>query len=194
MFHEEWYSEPQCRLLADLARTVLPLEGIIMEIGCWEGRSTVALANAVYPQTLHAVDTWQGNFDESPDNISVLLAIERDIFKEFQTNISELTKGNVIPHKMDCFVYLANLQEKIKICHVDACHDYASVKQTIRMIMPKLVDGGVICGDDFCAAHAGRDDLQGGVEKAVVEMCPGFKADANSWWYRKGNIIHDRSC
>lgn len=185
MFHEIWYSEPQKALLAERARSVLNLNGKIIEIGCWEGNSTIALANAIYPQVLDVVDTWQGNYDESPDNVSVLLAKERDIYSEFLINITENTKNNILVNKMDCFVYLANLKESVKFCHIDACHDYASVKQTIRMLIPKLVPGGILCGDDVATAHKFRDDLQGGVEKAVEEMCHGHEVIENFWSWKK---------
>jgi hypothetical protein len=39
MFHENWYSIHQCMLLAQKAAEVLSLEGLIIEIGSWEGRS-----------------------------------------------------------------------------------------------------------------------------------------------------------
>ena len=118
------------------------------------------------------------------------MARERDIFVEFQKNVQELTKGNITPYKMDCFVYLATLQDKVKFCHIDASHDYASVKQTIRMLIPKLIPGGILCGDDYTTAHMEREDLQGGVQKAVIEMCPGhmFSGQAffgNFWWWVK---------
>jgi hypothetical protein len=185
MFHEDWYPEPQLISLSEKARLVSSLEGKIIEIGCWEGKSTAALANAVYPQVIDAVDTWQGNYDESCCHVTITLAKERDIFAEFQKNISELTKGNLIIYKRDCFVYLATLQGKVKFCHIDACHDYASVKQTIRMLLPKLASGGILCGDDYVTANAQREDLQGGVQKAVLEMCPGHLVEGNFWWWVK---------
>ena len=185
MFHENWYGESQCKVLADTVEKVKNLEGKIIEIGCWEGRSTIALANAIHPEVLYAVDTWEGNYDENPNHPTVHWAKERDIYLEFRNNIQELTKGNVFPNKMDCFLYLASLQDKVKFCHIDASHDYVSVKQTIRMLLPKLVPGGILCGDDYCTAHAGRDDLQGGVEKAVREMCPGYVVVENFWYWVK---------
>ena len=185
MFHEDWFGAPQCILLTEKAKLVEKLEGKIIEIGCWEGRSTVALANALYPQELIAVDTWQGNFDEQPDHITVLLARERDVFNEFKINIAECTKGNVISQRMDCFVFLGSLQDRIKFAHIDASHDYVSVKQALRMIIPKLITGGIICGDDYLTAHKDREDLQGGVQKAVMDMCPGHEVIDNFWWWIK---------
>jgi len=189
MFHENWYSEPQMIQLADKAKRVQELTGAIVEIGCWEGRSTTALANAIYPQQMYAVDTWQGNFDESPNHPTVQWAKERDIYSEFLKNVKELTKENILPMKMDCFEFLIGFNRAIKLCHIDASHDYSSVKQTIKLLLPKIVPGGILCGDDYCTAHIGRDDLQGGVEKAVKEMCPGHVVIENFWWWQKERIL-----
>ena len=77
------------------------------------------------------------------------------------------------------------MTDDIKLCHIDASHDYESVKKTIEMIMPHIVKGGVICGDDIIAANKNRTDLEGGVERAVIETLPGHKIDRNCWWWIK---------
>jgi hypothetical protein len=73
----------------------------------------------------------------------------------------------------------------VKFCHIDASHDYNSVHRTIAALLPKLVPGGILCGDDFESAHAGRHDLGGGVERAVRELLPGFEVSGNFWWWAK---------
>ena len=65
MFNESWYSDSQLNNLINLLNQVKMLNGAIIEIGCWEGRSTIKLANACYPETLICNDTWLGNIDES---------------------------------------------------------------------------------------------------------------------------------
>jgi hypothetical protein len=53
------------------------------------------------------------------------------------------------------------------------------------MLLPKLASGGILCGDDYVTANAQREDLQGGVQKAVLEMCPGHLVEGNFWWWVK---------
>jgi len=183
VFHESWYEDKQLKLLEKKVKNTKNLEGEIIEIGCWEGKSTVVIANACYPENVDAVDTWKGNLDESPDHISVQIARERDVFSVFQENVKKLTKGNINPYKQDCFLYLEKLANPVKFCHIDASHDYKSVKKTLHMLLPKLVDRAIICGDDYAAAHIGRKDLEGGVERAVKEMCPLHFSNGNFWWY-----------
>lgn len=52
MFNECWYSDSQINDLCRLAKEIRELEGSIIEIGCWEGKSTYNLANSVYPEIL----------------------------------------------------------------------------------------------------------------------------------------------
>ena len=185
-FTESWYNEFQASDIVELVNGVKDLPGAVMEIGCWQGYSTYHLANAVYPDTLICVDNWAGNpiYDEN----AVLLAKQRDVFSEFQANMAELTQENYTPYKMDCFKFLETFTKPVKFVHIDAQHDYGNVKRTIERLLPMLVPGAILCGDDFVTAHAGRDDLNGGVERAVVEMLPGFQAKGNLWFWKKESV------
>ena len=82
--------------------------------------------------------------------------------------------------------FLKDFKEPIKFCHINFNHDYYSVKDTIDQVKPLMVDGGIICGDNFTSANAGRTDLHGGVERAVRETMPGFVFSNYIWsWVKK---------
>ena len=154
MFHENWYSETQCNDLKNLLKQTLSLtEGHIIEIGCWEGRSTYNLAQTCYPQTLLCNDTWLGNIEESKatdkTNISELLAKERNVYETFIHNMNLLTQGNYTVIKKDCIEWLSTYNEPIKFIHIDASHEYESVAKTLDKVLPLMVKGGIVCGDDF---------------------------------------------
>jgi len=183
-FHENWYSDEQCQALFNAYGLARELIGDVVEVGCWEGRSTSVLANACYPEPLHAVDTWQGNVDESPDHPTVALAKQRDVYRTFLKNMKSLTLGNVKPHVMRSRDFFARQVKPIKFCHIDASHDYGSVKTDIEGARKHLLPMGVLCGDDFLSASARRHDLQGGVERAVRELLPGFKTAGNFWYWQ----------
>lgn len=143
-FGEQWFSVESQSALADLARGVRDLDGAIIEVGCWTGRSTCALANAVWPDQIHAVDTWAG----SPGEISEQLAQGRDVFAEFQRNVTEYTSGNVVTHRTDWRSFFADWDEPIRLVHIDATHTFEEVRDNIIEVLPRIVKGGVICGDD----------------------------------------------
>ncbi len=189
MFNEDWYSNEQCIELAKLVSSIKHLEGDIIEIGCWEGKSTTYIANTCYPENVICNDTWRGNIDEGivtgVKHSSTEIAESRDVYSRFIDNMNTLTKGNYIVKKMDCHDFMESYTRPIKFLHIDASHDYESVYKSIKMALPLIIDGGILCGDDFLSANMGRMDLQGGVERAVRELLPGFGNKGNLWYWIK---------
>lgn len=165
-FHEEWFGPASQAALVDLYGKVAHLEGAIVEVGCWEGRSTVALAEACAPEPVHAVDTWEG----SPYELSAQIAADRDVFAQFRANTAHL---NVVAYRMGWRRYFAEFIRPIKFLHIDAAHTFLEVRDNIRAALPWLVPGAIICGDD--AAHPP-------VLTAVVNVFPEAKVVATLWW------------
>lgn len=157
-FTEDWYKPSSLLLLESALQRSRGLAGRIIEVGCWEGRSTVRLANAAYPDVVHAVDTWEG----SPGEISEQLAAERDVYARFCENVEQLTLGNVTPYRMGWRQFFADHPGPIRFLHIDATHTYDEVRANIETALPHVVRGGIVCGDD--AHHepvitAARDTL-----------------------------------
>jgi predicted O-methyltransferase YrrM len=169
-FTEDWFGEASQQALATLAKRTERLPGAVVEVGCWEGRSTVALARAVYPAIVHAVDTWAG----SPGEISADLAAERDVYTTFIDNIAELTEGNVQPHVMGWREFFAERgPAPIRFLHIDAEHTEVEVFDNIAAALPMMVPGGIMCGDD---AHHPP------VRRAVLRHFPRAQRVASLWW------------
>ena len=189
MFNEDWYSQNQCIELSKLVEKVKNIKGSIIEIGCWEGKSTTYIANTCYPENVICNDTWKGNIDESIitgiKHDSVALAEKRDVYSIFINNMKSLTKSNYIIKKQDCHDFIENYNDDIKFIHIDASHDYDSVYKTIKMALPLMVSEGIMCGDDFLSANINRYDLNGGVERAVKELLPNAKNIDNLWYWIK---------
>lgn len=180
LFHEEWYPNDQLVELYKLASRVRDLPGVSLEIGAWEGRSTIALSHAVHPAPLFVVDTWEGEPRDGTDRI----AKERNVYDQFYRNASSLSAGNLSIVKKDWSKFLSSFRQPIKFAHVDGPHDYESVVAMLRKLKPMMTDGGIVCGDDIIAANVGRKDLGGGVERAVREEFPAYKSIGNLWWYQ----------
>lgn len=172
---EQWFPEDSQQALADLYRKTEGLEGRVVEIGSWEGRSTVALANACHPHIVHAVDTWEG----SPGEISAELAVGRDVFGTWKRNIYTETQGNVQAFRMgwrDFVVhYQATTDDPVRFLFIDAEHTYVEVRDTIAAFLPLMAPRAVICGDD---------QHHPPVRDAVLEAFPHAYVVANLWWWR----------
>lgn len=162
-YHEDWYSGAQALYMASLAQQS-PQSGAIVEIGCWEGRSTVALAQVVAPRAVHCVDHWQGNPDEGDEHPATIAAFERDVFATFVVNMERMTAGNWAHSVHDWRDWITEWDQPIAFVHIDAAHDYASVRDCITALRPYLVPGAILCGDDGYAEpvwDAVRDTLPG---------------------------------
>jgi beta-1,4-mannosyl-glycoprotein beta-1,4-N-acetylglucosaminyltransferase len=153
-FHEDWYSGGQALYVGQQARQAP--EGAIVEIGCWEGRSSIVLAQMIHPRILHCVDHWQGNTDEAADHESGRIARERDVEKTFRLNMDSCTAGNWKAYAQSWQEWIRGGWQlwlefdppPISFLHLDASHDRASVRDCLQAIKPFLVDGAILCGDD----------------------------------------------
>lgn len=145
-FHENWYSGGQAIYVGQLARQAP--EGAIVEIGCWEGRSSIVIANLINPRTLHCVDHWRGNVDEDADHESGKIAAGRDVIGAFWNNIKNLTSNNIGVYQESWQEWIKDWDEPIAFLHLDASHDRASVRDCLLALRPFLVEGAILCGDD----------------------------------------------
>lgn len=145
------------------------------------------MALSCYPEILICNDTWLGNINESlvtnKTHTTEIICNDRDVYSIFINNMDKLTNGNYKVVKKDCLEWLKEYNDKIKFIHIDASHDYKSLYDTINLVLPKMVKGGIICGDDFLSSNINRIDLQGGVERAVIETLPTFKNIGELWYY-----------
>ena len=91
MFNDNWYSDQQLGDLINLVKKVKDIDGNIIEIGCWEGKSTIQIANNCFPETLICNDTWLGNVQESIvtgiTHPTELILKERDVYNIFMNII-----------------------------------------------------------------------------------------------------------
>lgn len=181
-FQENWYSDFQLDTLGQLVPLVKELPGVFVEVGCWEGRSTLRIAQACSPEPLHAIDHWVGNVDEGANHPSVVAAAQRDVYSAFLANIAPYP--HVVPHRAGAAEVFADWDLPIKFAHVDVGHTYAVTRDVTACLLPYMVDGGVVCGDDYLTSHIGRTDLQGGVQRAVGELMPNHCVVGNLWYWR----------
>lgn len=176
ILNEAWYHPEQIKDLVEYSHKAIDLSGLFIEIGCWEGNSTVALTNAIAPRKLICIDNW-----------SMVAPDGRDVFKIFNDNMETCTGGNYEINIVDCNEYLNQLKEPIAFLHLDGPHDFTSVKRSIDLAKPLLCKGGVICGDDFISGGRENLTLDGGVQRAVEEALPGFVHDksvrSHNFWY-----------
>jgi hypothetical protein len=179
-FDECWISTEQLELTTQLAAGTNDLPGEAIEVGVYQGRSAIPIANAVYPSTLHAVDNWQGGRD-NPEAVAAGITqtdreLDRDNHGIFLANVAEGTKGNVEVWKMDWRDFAERWTKPVRFLHIDATHTAREVSDNIEAFLPYAVKGAVFCGDDYTFGR-----VREGVEKCFPNVNSGPSA---LWWVK----------
>ncbi len=147
----------------------------IIEVGCWQGRSTLALADNT-PGRVWAVDHWRGTAGDPHLAEVRKLGGPNGLFAQFQRNIGD--RNNVTAMRMDANDAAAVcLPQFADLVFLDASHAYADVKRDIQTFRPLVKPGGILCGHDYaCPSHPG-------VQQAVDECFPKVnRAGLSIWW------------
>jgi predicted O-methyltransferase YrrM len=165
-----WMREPELDYLAKQAST----RKQIIEIGSWCGRSTVGMA-ANTRGVVTCVDTWGGS---GAEHAKILDGKDPDwLWKQFLQNTLEFP--NIQPIRGDSYtVGLHYTGPKADMIFIDGNHTYEAVSRDIRVWLPHLAPGGLLCGHDFSSSFPG-------VVRAVKELVRGAgPTGAGSIWAR----------
>lgn len=180
IYQEKWFTQEAVDNLCKMYDQVAHLQGRIVQVGIWEGISAIGLAQHVYPQVVHCVDTWQGSSDEGEDHVTVApIRAGRDVYKRFCQNADVAVNVKCVRYPMDWREYVRRdddlyprntpsdrfvllNQPFIRFVFLDHGHTYKETKEAIEAFVPLLVPGGLICGDDYGCIPVGdavRDTL-----------------------------------
>lgn len=120
----------------------------ILELGAFEGRSTVYMAMK-YPQAhITTVDTWRGGVDHDPNNPEINFAKAKSNFyhniQSFETRISVMEQTTEA-----ALIELMAAKERFDFVYVDASHTAKDVLQDLVMSFTLLNDHAVVYCDDY---------------------------------------------
>lgn len=126
----------------------------VLELGCFEGLSTINLAMTASSVT--SVDSFDGKGTPEPP-----------VRARFEANIEEAGfKDKVLVHQGLFSEVLPRLQAGYQLVLIDGSHDYQSVSEDIRLSRDLLAGGGLLAFHDYDIDHPG-------VTKAVRELIDG---------------------
>jgi hypothetical protein len=177
-YDEDWMGEEQHNILGALAQSVGRLDGEAVEIGTWQGRSAIPLANAIRPRILHVVDHWRGDSLEAVAAGTAIPAeaVARDNYGIFQANVAEGTEGNVQVWKMGWREFAAQWTRPVSFLHLDADHTLREVSDNLAALLPHAVPGAVFAGDDW-----DRLSVQAGVREHFASQ--DINVQFNKLWW-----------
>lgn len=184
-----WMTEAELLWLARTAQTATT----VVEVGSWQGRSTLALALAhrhlmtpPNPEAvIYAVDTWAGS-DEHEDGKDTKSLSPDTLYSSFLEHLHDHLGREVIPQMLPSvqaaehyhFQLLLGFYSLIDFCFIDADHSYEHVKADVEAWLPLVrSDGGILAGHDFQHEPV-KQALRDTLEYSTVRVAPG-----TSIWY-----------
>jgi cephalosporin hydroxylase len=168
-----WMGLLELDWLYENARSV-PENGLVVELGSWHGRSTMAITLGALEKTkmIYAVDQWMG------------AAGLEDIFPDkgkgaLWTFVKNLESSGFVPSII--YSDSAKAAERFKdqtvdFLFIDANHSYESVKADIKAWLPKMKEGALMAGDDIAIPS-----VSDAVHDMLLEKFQTFHA---LWTYR----------
>lgn len=162
-----------------LAQQGAKVNSLAVEVGCFRGRSTLALVSFFGTGKLYAVDTWVG----PPDGLgqAYIYVDAGDVHAEFVRNLTpEIRAGVVVPLRMNSLQGAAEIARRhgtgcLDFAFIDADHRYPAVHADILAYLPLMRPGGILAGHDYSERFPG-------VQQAVDELLPGAVKGPGSIW------------
>jgi hypothetical protein len=147
----------------------LPKNGIVAEIGVFNGDGSRSIFKRCDPKELWLIDTWSPGDDESTES-----AMEHYL-NVMSWASSYSTNGKKIRIIRDQSIAAASYfaDEYFDWVYIDADHRYQPVKDDLHVWTSKVKKDGFICGDDFTM----YDPSWEGVHKAVIEYVLKYMED-----------------
>jgi len=178
---ENWFS------YADFYKKIvnnLSDNSIIVEVGCWKGRSTCCLGVEIYNSNkniiLNCVDAWK-YIPTTEQPISNQEEFDR-VYLEFLSNTTPFDKFINVIRKSSIEASTLFPDETVDFIFIDANHTYESVKEDSIIWLPKLKKGGIIAGHDyFTKVHAGVKQAVDEIFGNKIHLIP----EQNVWIFKK---------
>jgi SAM-dependent methyltransferase len=158
---------------------------VFVELGSWYGRSAaylaVEIANSGKRIDFYCVDTWKGSVD-LPWWSAHVASAGGSILPFFRENMQRggvwhLIRPLEMPSSAAAGYFAAG---SIDFIMIDGSHDYASVREDVRLWLPKLKPNGLIAGDD-----AGWPGVLIGVHETIPQTEIQLANHGANWSWRK---------
>lgn len=155
----------------------LPPNSKLVELGSFQGRSSVAIAAVLPPNSvLYCVDHFQGSPEHKQWNLNI-----SNLLEAFNANIERFgVKDKIYTLAMSTTEAAAKFEpQSLDLVLIDAAHDYDSVKADLLNWYPKLKPGGYLFCDDY------QPEWPGVMQAVKTVGLQGNLVTGSLWLHRK---------
>jgi predicted O-methyltransferase YrrM len=164
-----WMTPGELAWLAEAARDA----SLIIEVGAWKGRSTLALAENTRG-VIQVVDPWIRS-DGTSD-------LPSSGFEEFQRNLAPFIARNLTFSREDSLSWVrrSGTHSVADLIFLDGDHTYAHLRREIAAFYGLVRTGGILAGHDYW--NASLPDVTRAVDEAFPQGVNRFES---IWWVRR---------
>ena len=149
-----WLTEDEAITLYELARECPSNSPVAVEIGSWQGKSSLVLAKGLKGKTnpaLYCIDPFNGDAGASDRVIysRALSTMNKSLKEAFLDNMSRHGVLDVV-HPLEGYSYefAGGFTDPIDLLFIDGAHEYDAVLQDYEQWSPLLRPGGMIAFHD----------------------------------------------
>lgn len=164
-----------------------------VEVGVGDGNFSAFLCNTTPVREFYGVDPYlkYEDYIDIPERASDFYNTQEglDALYDLTTYVYECYENATLIRKTSVEAALDFDDESIDLVYIDANHEYEYVKQDLEAWWPKIVQGGVLCGDDYEEAGA----IPFGVIQAVDEfaLTNNLTVRVGDCWWKQWWIVKE---
>ena len=140
-----WLTRKEALLLYELAKKVDPNISIV-EIGSWQGKSTICLARGTQEggkTKVYAVDPHTGSSEHRKKFGSI------NTYDRFRSNLINAKIGSYVqPLVMNSEKAAQSFTDKVGLVFIDGAHEFSLVKKDFSLWFPFVINGGYVAFHD----------------------------------------------
>ncbi len=151
-----------------------------VEVGGWLGRSAAYMAVEIINSSKNikfdVVDIWDTSKHES--YVGIMKKYGVTPYEQFIKNLQTVLHVVEPVRMFSADAAKRYADESLDFVYIDADHTYEALKEDIAAWFPKVKQGGILGGHDYCQAFPG-------VIKIVNEIFKSPNVEEISWWVTK---------